>query len=179
MVFGVILANIEDKSIYFNQFYGETANDTKKNHRIKFLLTKLQENCVQQIEICREKQKIFNFFQKNDIVNQKIKNSFMQDSPITQEKSTHKGFFLIHEEKLFPKDLIGHWLLKEKLCICILLNSAENEKIGNDLLEKILTNNHIEAQNWENNSLMLDILIPEGQLTFYSPSNIHFYLSNK
>ena len=77
MVFGVIIASIEDKAIHFNQFYGETANDTRKNHRIKFLLTKLQENCIQQIEISREKQKIFNFFQKNEIVNQKIKTSFM------------------------------------------------------------------------------------------------------
>ncbi len=77
MVFGIIVASIEDKAIHFNQFYGETANDTRKNHRIKFLLTKLQENCIQQIEISREKQKIFNFFQKNEIVNHKIKTSFM------------------------------------------------------------------------------------------------------
>ncbi len=37
-----------------------------------------------------------------------------QDNPIAQEKSSHKGSFLVNEERLFPKDLVGHWILKEK-----------------------------------------------------------------
>jgi len=70
------------------------------------------------------------------------------------------------------------------------LNSFENDKIGSNLLDKILPDNLVSAfsrstpyfikepQNWENISLLLDTLIPEGQLTFYSPSNLNYFLVN-
>ena len=73
MVFGVIITNIEDASLYYARFYGEQANDTKKYLRLKHLINKLQENCIQQKEIFREKQKISSLIMGSSIFSDKLK----------------------------------------------------------------------------------------------------------
>jgi hypothetical protein len=73
MVFGVLIANVEELKIYFSNFYGSVANDTKKILRIKFLLNKLRESCTQQKEIYKEKLIIMNTLKQKDIINPKFK----------------------------------------------------------------------------------------------------------
>lgn len=77
MVFGIIILDVEEMKLHFSNFYGETANDTKKNLRIKYLMTKLQEGCTQQKEISKEKIMLLNFLKQKDLLTSKYKNELM------------------------------------------------------------------------------------------------------
>ena len=75
MVFGVIITNIEDLNLYYARFYGEQANDTKKHLRLKQLIAKVKENCTQQKEIYKEKQKLSTFIMGSSIISSRLKTS--------------------------------------------------------------------------------------------------------
>ena len=43
MVYGVMILDVERMKLYFSNFYGEEANDNKKNLRLKHLMGRLQQ----------------------------------------------------------------------------------------------------------------------------------------